>query len=48
MGMDEARDIEKRIKELREIINYHDYKYYVEDNPEISDWEYDQLYRELV
>jgi DNA ligase (NAD+) len=40
-------DIENRIKELREIISYHDYKYYVEDNPEISDSEYDTLYREL-
>ncbi|HHW30824.1 MAG TPA: NAD-dependent DNA ligase LigA [Clostridiaceae bacterium] len=37
----------KRIEELREIISYHDYKYYVEDNPEISDHEYDALYREL-
>ncbi|HHW49709.1 MAG TPA: NAD-dependent DNA ligase LigA, partial [Clostridiaceae bacterium] len=41
------KDIEKRILELRKIINYHDYKYYVEDNPEISDFEYDALYREL-
>lgn len=40
-------DIEKRIEELKEIINYHSYKYYVEDTPEISDFEYDQLYREL-
>ncbi|NLC67627.1 MAG: NAD-dependent DNA ligase LigA [Clostridiaceae bacterium] len=38
----------RRIKELREIINYHNYKYYVEDNPEISDQEYDSLYNELV
>lgn len=40
-------NIEDRIRKLREIINYHDYKYYVEDNPEISDDEYDMLYREL-
>ncbi|MGI6778167.1 MAG: NAD-dependent DNA ligase LigA [Acetivibrionales bacterium] len=40
-------DIEKRINELRESINYHSYKYYVEDNPEITDYEYDLLYREL-
>lgn len=40
-------NIEERIKELREIINYHNHKYYVEDNPEISDFEYDTLYREL-
>jgi len=40
-------DIEKRILELREILNYHSHKYYVEDAPEISDFEYDELYREL-
>jgi DNA ligase (NAD+) len=40
-------DTEKRIKELRDTINYHSYKYYVEDKPEISDFEYDVLYREL-
>jgi len=40
-------DIKKRIEELREIIEYHNYKYYVEDNPEISDYEYDKLVREL-
>lgn len=39
--------IEKRIHELREKINYHSHKYYVEDNPEIGDFEYDALYREL-
>lgn len=37
----------KRIQELREIINYHSMKYYVEDSPEINDFEYDALYREL-
>ena len=30
------------------MINYHNYRYYVEDDPEISDYEYDMLYRELV
>lgn len=39
--------IENRIKELTEIINYHSCKYYVEDNPQISDFDYDVLYREL-
>ena len=39
---------EKRIKELREEINYHNYLYYVLDSPEISDAEYDRLMRELV
>lgn len=40
-------DAVKRIQELRNRINYHNTKYYVEDSPEISDYEYDALYREL-
>lgn len=37
----------KRIEELRKQINYHNYLYYVLDSPEISDAEYDKLFREL-
>ena len=37
----------KRADELRGIIKFHNYKYYVEDNPEISDFEYDALLHEL-
>jgi len=37
----------KRITELRAIINDHNYKYYVLDQPVISDGEYDILFREL-
>ncbi|MFB0556321.1 MAG: NAD-dependent DNA ligase LigA, partial [Dehalococcoidia bacterium] len=37
----------QRIEELRKIINYHNYRYYVLDSPEISDAEYDELMREL-
>ncbi|MDH4123719.1 MAG: NAD-dependent DNA ligase LigA, partial [Thermoplasmata archaeon] len=37
----------KRMRELAELINCHDRKYYVENNPEISDFEYDQLVAEL-
>ncbi len=44
MDIDSAK---KRIEELREIIEYHNQKYYVEDNPEISDFEYDIMLREL-
>ena len=36
-----------RIKELRLILNKHNINYYVNDNPTISDSEYDQLLREL-
>jgi DNA ligase (NAD+) len=44
-GSNEA--ILKRMGELIEAINHNDSKYYVEDNPEISDYEYDQLVSEL-
>ena len=37
----------KRVKELREIIEYHNKKYYDDDEPEISDFEYDMLSNEL-
>jgi DNA ligase (NAD+) len=37
----------KRIAELRNIIEYHNKRYYQQDNPEISDAEYDLLMREL-
>jgi len=40
--------VEKRLKELRNLINYHDYRYYVLDSPEISDAEYDELMKELI
>ena len=36
-----------RIKQLREIINHHNKQYYVYDDPEISDADYDKLIREL-
>ncbi|MFA4911514.1 MAG: NAD-dependent DNA ligase LigA [Desulfobacteria bacterium] len=35
------------INELREKINYHNYRYYVLDDPEISDAEFDKLMRQL-
>jgi len=37
----------KRIEQLREQINYHNYRYYVLDDPVIADAEYDRLLREL-
>lgn len=36
-----------RLKYLRDEINKHNHAYYVEDNPTISDFEYDELFREL-
>ena len=43
----DRKEAEKRIQELREALNYHSYRYYVLDDPEISDAEYDRLFREL-
>ncbi len=37
----------ERIKELVNICNYHSNLYYIKDNPEITDKEYDKLYSEL-
>jgi DNA ligase (NAD+) len=37
-----------RIVELRELLEYHNYRYYVLDAPEIADEQYDRLLRELV
>jgi len=37
----------RRAAELREQLNYHNYRYYVLDNPEIPDAEYDRMLREL-
>ncbi len=38
----------ERMKELVEVINYHNYNYYSLDNPTISDAEWDKLYDELL
>ena len=45
--MGDITNVRQRIDELREIINHHNYRYYVLDSPEISDAEYDELMREL-
>ena len=45
-GMKPA-DAAQRVAELREQIHHHDYLYYVEARPEVSDAEYDALMREL-
>ncbi len=39
---------EQQIQQLREQIAQHNYAYYVEDNPHISDAQYDELYQQLV
>lgn len=45
--MSDKSKVETRITELCEQLNHHSYQYYVLDDPEIPDAEYDRLYREL-
>ena len=43
-----SRSVDKRVAELRELLDHHSYRYHVLDDPEISDAAYDRLYDELV
>ncbi len=48
MGAGEGKEAIKRyIEDLRKKIHYHNYRYYVLDEPEISDVEYDRLFKDL-
>lgn len=38
---------DQRVEELRQIIVYHEYRYYLLNDPVVSDAEYDQLYKQL-
>jgi len=42
-----AKDIQKEVEKLREEIRHHEYRYYVLDDPEISDFEFDKLVHRL-
>lgn len=51
MGVAESEDIrviEDRLRKLRDEIEFHNYRYYVLDDPVISDAEYDRLMNELA
>ena len=37
--------IYEEIRRLRSVIDYHAQRYYVHDDPEISDYEYDKMHR---
>ena len=41
-------EILNEIKKLRETLTYHAKRYYVYDDPEISDYEYDMMYARLL
>jgi DNA ligase (NAD+) len=43
-----SSNVKKRIQELRQIINEHNYRYHVLDEPSVTDHEYDRLMRELI
>lgn len=44
----DKKEAKSEIDRLREELRYHEYKYYVEDNPEISDSEYDEMMNRLI
>ncbi|MBO5355962.1 MAG: NAD-dependent DNA ligase LigA [Clostridia bacterium] len=41
-------EIKEKIEKLRRQLTYHSKRYYVDDDPEISDFEYDRMYAELL
>ncbi|MGO9127066.1 MAG: NAD-dependent DNA ligase LigA [Terriglobales bacterium] len=47
MSATKDKDLAKKIESLREKIRHHEYRYYVLDDPEISDAKFDQLMNEL-
>lgn len=42
-----AEDLLPRIEDLRAVLRYHEYRYYILNDPVISDAEYDQLFKKL-
>lgn len=42
-----GENIREEIEKLKETIRYHAHRYYVQDDPAISDYEYDRLFRRL-
>jgi DNA ligase (NAD+) len=44
----DIKQARKKARELRDKLNYHNYRYYVLDDPEVSDQDYDRMMRELI
>jgi len=42
------KEVQEKLEKLRAEISYHDYRYYVLDDPVISDAQYDSLMQELI
>ncbi len=40
-------DPEQQLPEIRYLLRYHEWRYYVQDDPVLSDYEYDQLFKQL-
>ncbi len=47
MQTEVPQDVQLRAEEIRANLNYHNYRYYILDAPEVSDAAYDKLFREL-
>jgi len=48
MASSKTKSVARRAGELRDVLDYHLYRYHVLDDPEVTDAEYDKLYDELV
>ncbi len=44
----DKQEAKRKIEKLRELLRYHNYRYYVLDDPEITDEEYDSLMQQLI
>ena len=47
MATEDLKEAEERVDELRTLVRHHDHRYYALADPEISDYDYDQLFLEL-
>src|SRR5690349_13335052 len=41
------KKLKEKIEELRDVLRFHEHRYYVQSDPLVSDFEYDQLYKQL-
>ena len=48
MAASRTKDVRARVAELRDLVDHHLYRYYVLDDPEISDADFDRLWDELL